>query len=105
MPQFSEPFDGENEDSQLDRTHELAWALLDDHITADERAELEKLLLEDATARESYIRCAQLHAELASFFADPNPARGQTKLRTPVLGFLAKNFPQFNTPATDGTAK
>lgn len=105
MGQFSEELNEAGEGEPLDRAHELSWALLDGHISDENRAELEKLLLEDATARESYIRCAQLHAELATFFAAPKSTPGKSSTSTPVLGFLAENFPQFGTPTADDSTK
>jgi hypothetical protein len=76
------------------RVHELAWALFDEVITDAELAELEGLLLNDATAREAYIRCVQLHAELAAHFNPPKLPKGGD-LKTPVLGFLGDAIPQF----------
>lgn len=78
----------------IDRTQELSWALFDEHINDIEMAELEQILLSDKPARENYIRCAQLHADLASHFAIPasgSQATGAKK--TPVLGFLTGGVP------------
>jgi hypothetical protein len=105
MGQFSDDLNDGSDDQPLDRVHELSWALLDDNISNEARAELENLLLSDPAARDSYALCAQLHAELASFFAPTNAAPGKSAARTPVLGFLADGFPQFNAPASDDTAK
>ena len=55
MGQFSDDFNDGSEGQPLDRVHELSWALLDDHISDEGRAELENLLLNDPTARESYV--------------------------------------------------
>jgi hypothetical protein len=72
----------------LDRTRELTWALLDEHITDAEMTELQQLLRTDKTARESYVRCVQLHAELAWHFT--RPAKGASVAKgTPILGFLS----------------
>jgi len=80
----------ESETPELfDRTQELSWALLDDYINGEEFTELEDLLLNDKIARESYIGCVQLHADLASHFAAPTPATTPARpARTPILGFL-----------------
>jgi hypothetical protein len=92
-------------DSELGRTHQLAWALLDEHISPDEQKELENLLSSDPTARESYVRCAQLHADLAMFFAPPKLTTSQPAAKSPVLGFLAENFPPLGTTTTGDAAK
>jgi hypothetical protein len=105
MGKFSEELNESSEGEPLDRAHELSWALLDDHISDENFAELENLLLNDPTARESYIRCAQLHAELATFFAPPGPAPGKASSSTPILGFLAEGFPQFGSPAAGDATK
>ena len=105
MGQFSDDFNDGNEGQPLDRVHELSWALLDDHISDEGRAELENLLLNDPNARESYSRCAQLHAELASFFAPPVRATDKAGSRSPILGFLAEGTMPFGTPATDDATK
>ena len=82
---------------QLDRVHELSWGLLDDRLNGEEMAELEALLQSDPTARESYVRCAQLHADLASYFV---PARiAGTAARSPILGFLSEGMPNLGLPA------
>ena len=86
----SDSASGEQADDsgKLDRTHELTWALLDESITDAEMTELEQLLRTDNTARESYTRCMQLHAELAWHFTPP--AKGTSLPKgTPILGFLS----------------
>ena len=105
MGQFSEDLNDGSEGQPLDRVHELSWALLDDNISDEGRTELENLLLNDPTARESYVRCAQLHAELASFLAPPARATDNSVSRSPVLGFLAEGTMPFGAPATDDATK
>ena len=70
-----------------ERIQELTWALLDEQITDDEFGLLDNLLLSDEKARQSYVGCVQLHAELMSHFADP--AAKKTVSGTQVLGFLS----------------
>jgi hypothetical protein len=70
-----------------DRVQELSWALIDGQISDDEFALLDNLLLADEKARDSYLGCVQLHAELTGFFADP--AGKKTPGSTQVLGFLS----------------
>ena len=86
----------------FDRTHELSWALLDDYINGEEFAELEDLLLNEQAARESYLDCVQLHADLTEHFAakttGSTPAR---PTKTPILGFLGTDsgpLTGLNTP-------
>lgn len=71
-----------------ERVQELTWALMDEQINDDEVRLLDNLLLSDDQARETYIGCVQLHADLAQHFRQPT---GQTPTRTGkslVLGFL-----------------
>jgi hypothetical protein len=95
---------GDAEDfGKLDRTHELTWALLDDHISDAEMTELEQLLRTDKTARESYTRCMQLHADLAWQFTSPAQKSSSALPKgTPVLGFLNVDLPNqgMGSPAT-----
>ena len=69
-----------------ERIQELTWALLDEQITDDEFGLLDNLLLSDDKARQSYVGCVQLHADLMAHFADP--AKKKTAKGTQVLGFL-----------------
>src|SRR6187431_2536307 len=76
----------------FDRTHELTWALLDDCINGQEFAELEDRLLNEETARKSYLDCIQLHAQLTEHFAVKSA--GSTAIRPtkpPILGFLGSD--------------
>jgi hypothetical protein len=94
-----------DDSSKLDRTHELTWALLDEQITDAEMSELDLLLRTDGTARESYVRCMQLHADLASRFAprEKTPSTAGTKA-TQILGFLKMDTPftGVDAPTADG---
>ncbi|HEX4414399.1 MAG TPA: hypothetical protein VH107_12270 [Lacipirellulaceae bacterium] len=93
-------------DSKLDRAHELTWSLLDEQITDAEMSELENLLRTDKKALESYVRCMQLHADLASHFEPAGKkSRGSDANSTPVLGFLNLNTPLtgVDSPTTEGT--
>jgi hypothetical protein len=99
MGQSSNNAENVGDSDQLDRVHELSWGLLDERLNGEEMAELEDLLQNDPTARESYIRCAQLHAELASYFA---PAHNSgTAAKSPVLGFLNEAMPNLGLPAAE----
>jgi hypothetical protein len=69
-----------------ERVQELTWALLDEQISDDEFVLLDSLLLSDEKARQSYVGCVQLHAELLAHFADPAK---KTANGTQVLGFLS----------------
>lgn len=59
---------------------DLAWALADDAISAEEAKRLEDILLADPEARKLYVQCMQLQADLHLFF---NP-------REPDLSFAAE---------------
>jgi hypothetical protein len=78
-----------NSDDQVisERVQELTWAMLDEQITDDEFGLLDTLLLSDETARQNYVGCVQLHAELVAHFAEP--ATKTTASGTQVLGFLS----------------
>jgi hypothetical protein len=79
---------------ELDRAHELSWALLDEHISEAEMSELEQLLLTDAKARDSYFRCTQLHGDLASHFTPQDKSSTKSSAKgMPILGFLNSNTP------------
>jgi hypothetical protein len=71
----------------IPRVHELTWALVDEQITDAQMEELEALLLGDSIARDAYIRCMQLHADLAMEFQKPTQPATKS---TPVLGFLGE---------------
>jgi hypothetical protein len=105
MKDKSENTAGPDADSKLDRTHELTWALLDEQISDAEMSELDLLLRTEGTARDSYIRCMQLHAELASHFAPPaKSSPSSTTIATPILGFLNMETPftGVDSPTADG---
>ena len=100
MAQKSEDSRGENlapnADDRVvsDRVQELTWALLDEQISDDEFGLLDTLLLSDDKARDSYIGCVQLHADLLAHFAAPATAAGaKAGGGSPVFGFLNANLP------------
>jgi hypothetical protein len=73
----------------LERVQELTWALVDEQITDDEMALLDNLLLSDDQARQRYIDCVQLHADLMWHYAKGAPAAASAgTAKSPVLGFL-----------------
>jgi len=90
----------------LDRVQELSWALLDEHITDDEMALLDNLLLSDEKARGAYVECVQLHTDLAAHFAAP-PTAGDSPApaKSPVLGFLNAGIPPIGVPAAEEIAE
>lgn len=73
------------DNSVISRVHDLTWALVDEQITDEQMTELEALLLGDTIARDAYIRCIQLHADLTTEYQKPSE---KAKKSTPVLGFL-----------------
>src|SRR3954447_10517195 len=89
-------FSAENADDHViwDRVQELTWALLDEQINDDEFILLDNLLLSDEKARDSYIGCVQLHAELMSHFAAmPAGAGAKAGSGPQILGFLNSDMP------------
>ncbi|MEN6452573.1 MAG: hypothetical protein ABFC96_18945 [Thermoguttaceae bacterium] len=47
-----------------DEVQELVWALVDDAATDEQVRRLEELLLENQEARQIYVTCMQMHADL-----------------------------------------
>jgi hypothetical protein len=85
----------------------LTWALLDERITGEEMALLDHLLRSSAAARDVYMRCVQLHADLSGHFAAfAVPAPASATARSPVLGFLCTGtMPlELQTPSADEAA-
>ncbi len=74
-----------------ERVQELTWSMVDDQITDDEVRLLESLLLADDKARDTYVHCIQLHADLIGHFAKPDSALAGGK--SPVLSFLGGGVP------------
>jgi hypothetical protein len=76
-----------------DRVQELTWALLDEQISTDEVQLLENLLLSDDAARETYLHCVQLHADLFHHFRQPVKGAPTRTGKSLVLGFLNESLP------------
>ncbi|NLF06728.1 MAG: hypothetical protein GX594_01950 [Pirellulaceae bacterium] len=47
-----------------DEVQELTWAVVDDLATEEQMRRLEELLLDDTEARNIYVTCMQMHADL-----------------------------------------
>ena len=47
-----------------DEVQELVWAVVDDLATEEQMRRLEELLLDDSEARNIYVTCMQMHADL-----------------------------------------
>jgi hypothetical protein len=90
------------EPAATERVEELAWALADESITADELQLLETLLMRDEAARRAYIECMSLHAGLFAHYRQDEGASS----RSPVLGFLGEVAPglALESPSTEDTA-
>jgi hypothetical protein len=86
-----------------DRVQELTWALLDEQVNADEFRLLENLLLSDDKARDTYIGCVQLHADLLAHFAAPSTEETANVRSGPVVGFLNPDLPAlgFQSPSAE----
>ncbi|MEX0867619.1 MAG: hypothetical protein WD030_09690 [Pirellulales bacterium] len=75
----------------LERVEELTWALVDDHIDEAEIAQLETLLLENESARKTYVECMQMHADLHFMFnqkAGATVRSGSSRLPAAVVNAL-----------------
>jgi hypothetical protein len=96
-----------NDDHEaLDRVQELTWALLDEQITSDEKSLLENALLSDAQARQTYVDCVQLQADLISHFAGDAAPPASALSKSPVLGYLNAGMPPIGLPSNlaEGTS-
>ncbi|HVT29480.1 MAG TPA: hypothetical protein VHE81_15800 [Lacipirellulaceae bacterium] len=90
-----------------ERIQELTWDLFDEQISDDEFRLLENLLLSDATARQSYLACVQLQADLMSHFGSRTVAAGSSiGTKSTELGFLNTELPSIviESPSTDQAA-
>jgi hypothetical protein len=98
-------FSARNADDRVlsDRVQELSWAVIDEQINDDEFHLLDNLLLSDEKARSTYLGCAQLHADLMSYFAVPSAeAAKNLASNSQVLGFLNAGSPiGFEAPSED----
>ncbi len=52
----------------LNEVQELTWAMIDDQASETEVSRLEDLLLENDEARQTYVLCMQMHADLHYMF-------------------------------------
>jgi hypothetical protein len=80
------------ENNKTSEVQELTWAMLDDLITDRQFQRLEQLLSSDDEAREVYVECIQLHADLAQHFAGTKPPGLPLQLHLPLTpdgGFAA----------------
>jgi hypothetical protein len=80
-----------HEDTVQERVQELTWALVDEQIDAEELRFLESLMLSDEKARDAYVRCVHLHADLISHFAASEAPAASGK--PPMLNFLSAANP------------
>ena len=85
-----------------DRVQELTWALLDEQINDDEFILLDNLLLSDEKARNAYLGCTRLHADLMMHFAAIPAEQARVGSKTPVVGFLSDALPPIEVPSTEG---
>lgn len=89
--QSSQPLEGD----AIEKAEILIWAMLDDQLEPAEVQELTQLLEQDASVRELYIQCTQLHYDLKGHFM------GETKPmelpKSPVLGSLGDLRPGTDT--------
>jgi hypothetical protein len=92
-----------DDDVVRDRVRELTWDLLDEQISDDEFRLLENLLLSDGKARDAYLGCVQLQADLMSHYrSDALAASWGSNSKPAVLGFLNTGLPfGFQAPSAD----
>ncbi len=62
-------------EAEENEVQSLVWALMDEHISADDVKRLEELLLTDPEARKTYIECVQLHVDLQHYFSQTKTAQ------------------------------
>ncbi len=72
-----------------DPLDELIWGLIDETLGRHEVEELEVRLASDIAARERYIACCSLHADLLAEFRAPKESGAPA---SPILGSLADAF-------------
>lgn len=66
---------------------------MDEQISTDELQLLESLLLSDDAARQTYLNCVQLHADLFQHFRQPAEGKPTRTGKSLVLGFLNEDVP------------
>lgn len=88
----------------IDEVQQLVWSLLDENISDQQFTHLQDLLETEDSARETYIQCTQLHADLHTFFNERSTTLGQPaseKTKSPVLGFLNDGATPLPTPSPE----
>ncbi len=60
-------------DDLINEVQELVWALVDDQATDQQVRRLEELLLENQQARQVYVQCMQMHADLHYMLSGKQP--------------------------------
>ena len=94
----------EAEGAAIDEVAELTWLLLDREITDQQMTRLEELLRDNQEARDTYLKCVQIHVDLAEHFElkreqEDNIAR--TSKGLPVLDFLNESLPPSVWPLSE----
>ncbi len=91
----------EAEESESEReipeVQELVWQLIDGEIEDTQFRRLEQLVLEDAEARETYVRCLQMHVDLTYYFAEQRAKETGTPSR---FALPLEGLPNFNPDMT-----
>jgi hypothetical protein len=65
-------FPAMDETDLLSEVQELTWAMVDEQATEKEIRRLERLLVDHDDARQTYVMCMQMHADL-HFLLNPPP--------------------------------
>lgn len=90
------------DEEEMSEIQDLVWTMIDDELTDDQLRRLEQLVRDDPEARETYVRCMQMHADLSIFFSEKRAQEsGQPVAR--VLG-LPFDLPCFDPDQTSGNS-
>jgi hypothetical protein len=89
-------------DDLIDQVPELVSALVDQQATEEQIRRLTQLLQEDEKARQIYIQCMHVHAELQQLLSgkQPRPPIRVQKVADPRPS--AASLPQFTAPPSQG---
>jgi len=73
MDEMNDELTEVQDNDPLSEVQELVWALIDEQATDGEVRRLEDLLLSSDEARQTYVMCMQMHADLHFLFNGKKP--------------------------------